>query len=677
MDRMDGYGRDAGGDFITNEEMDRVLGRWMDQKGYITQLREGAAKQAQEQRSIRQSKLFDTLPDAWDDMSAGVQAKPRDIDKVAAGCPFIGDTLAQRGKNLKGEPQWHDMMAVACYCADPEATAHRLCQGSQCYNPVDTAMKLAEAQKARVDGSIGFPLCATLEKNGAPHCAACKYQKYGKSPLNTPEANETANEDVNYGLIPEAIGRDGQYQPIPGGYYEASDDNIARLDRRICRVVRGSDTLFYENMGPGGHQWRKPQAVEAAWAGAHVKVTRESNSGGAKGRPAKPPTLFDWWTNHPRKLPPALPVFKPQEQTGHIGGNEYNMWSGWGVQPDPNYDIRDPASKVRIITDHIRDVLCRGRRDRFEYVIRWMAWKAQHPERPCEAVMVFRSRPEGTGKNIVIDMYARLFGVHGTVFGDKRSVIGEHATNEYLAVGVIDEALFHGDKQTTDLMKSLITGGTRVINPKFQDMRVIINMLGLIILSNHDIVMTLGSHARRHVIFDVDESRVGDLTYFGRLQMAIDNGGTGQILHFLLNMQLGAWHPRRIIHTEETTVHQIAGMDATLKWLLDCSASGKLLGDLTTRQSNFYTYIVDDGQGGWKYQNGVEVPLDHYVPTDTIFAISWMGKEHPHQRPRREQQSRVRQENDESAWPACAAIGGERAEHWASHNRQAVGVPNS
>jgi hypothetical protein len=195
-----------------------------------------------------------------------------------------------------------------------------------------------------------------------------------------------------------------------------------------------------------------------------------------------------------------------------------------------------------------------------------------------------------------------------------------------LSVGVIDEALFHGDKQTTDMMKSLISGKTRVINPKFRDQRPIKNMAGFIIHSNHDIVVTLGSHARRHVVFDVDESRIGDFAYFERLQSAIDNRGRGQLLHSLLSFKLENWHPRRIIHTEETTSHQIAGMGATLKWLLDSSGSGKLLGDLiTTRQSYLtrqsYVYVVDDGKGGWKYQSDDSVPLDCQVPIDTMFAL--------------------------------------------------------
>jgi hypothetical protein len=599
----------------------RLLGRKPRDLPYIPTLLRGK-KEAEEKRE-EQERRREQGEDFNDDLRGGRRATPRLIDNVAAGCAFIAETLAQGGANLIGEPQWHDMMTVACYCADPEATARRLCQGSQYYDPTDTMMKLAEARRARErDKKIGFPLCATLQADGAPQCATCPYLKYGKSPLNTPEANGKAGgfaeEEANYGIIPEPVGPDGEYQPIPGGYYETSDENIERMNGRICRVTEGADTLLYENMGPRGYHWRRPQGVEIAWGGARMLLAE-----GNGRRQTKPLTLCQWWANHPKQLPPALPVFKPNESPGRIGGNEFNMWGDWSVQPDPNYDIKDPNSEVRIIIiiDHIRNVLCRRQRDRFEYVVKWLAWKVQHPEERPETAIVFRSGPEGTGKNMVMDMYAELFGAHGTVFGDKRAVIGEHATNEYLCVGVIDEALFHGDKQTTDMMKSLITGKTRVINPKFRDQRPIKNMAGFIIHSNHDIVVTLGSHARRHVVLDVDESKIGDLAYFDRLQAAMENGGRGQFLHFLKNCELANWHPRRIIHTEETTSHQIAGMGATLKWLLDGSASGKLLGDVITPQIRFDAYVVDDGKGGWKYQSGECVPLDHYAPTETMFAM--------------------------------------------------------
>jgi len=614
----------------TLEEIDRALAPYMGRKEpYLKKLERVDAA-----HGLARGRTRD--PSVNDDMMLDKQARPRDIDKVAAGCPFIAETLAKGGANLTGEIQWHDMMALACHCAEPETTAHRLCSGSPYYDPDDTAMKLAEAQRAReTDPALGFTRCATLERNGAQaHCATCKYQKYGKSPLNTPEANEIedapargkqAREDVNYGLIPEAVGEDGEYQPIPGAYYEASEENIERLNRRICRVVMGSDTLFYENLGRKGHQWRKPQGIEMAWAGTFVRITQESRKGAIT---TKLVPTYKWYLDHSGKLPPALPVFKPREQPGHIGNDEYNMWSGWSVQPDPNYDIKNVNSDVRIITDHIRDVLCRGDRDRFTYVMGWLAWKVQHPEQPSEAVLVFRSRPEGTGKNIIMDMHARLFGVHGIVFGDKRSVTGEHATNEYMLVGIIDEALFHGDRQTTDMLKSMITGDKRVINPKFQDQRSITNMGSYIIFSNHDIVVTLGSHARRHVVFDVDESKRGDFAYFERLKAATIRGA-GQFLHFLMNVPLGNWHPRRIIHTIETSRHQIAGMGATLKWLLDCSEEGKVVGEITL-ESKFYTYIVSDGSGGWKHQTGVIVPLDGYVPTDMMFAmfLGWAKSTH-------------------------------------------------
>jgi hypothetical protein len=560
------------------EGLERALEPWMPKGPSFTKQLE-----MKRQEGEAKKRADDDFSDN-DDMMAGadLRARSRDIDKVAAGCAFVRDTLVTGGANLKDEIQWHDMMAVACYCDEPQATAHRLCQHSQYYDPNDTVIKLAEAQKARErDKSIGFPFCATLEKNGAAHCATCKYRKYNKSPLNTPEANEAmeglAGEEANYGLIPEVVGADGRYQPIPGGYYEASDENIARLNGRISRVVKGSDTLFYENMGPGGHQWRKPQAVEAAWAGAHVKATHESH----KGTRAKSVPLYKWYTGHTKKLPPALPVFKPREQPGPIGNNEYNMWSGWGVQPDPNYDVSDPNSGVRIIINHIRDVLCQKQKDRFAYVMAWLAWKVQNPEKPCEAVIIFRSTGEGSGKNIVAGMVARFFGHHGAVFENKSSVVGDHATNEYLVLMVLDETLFHGDRQTADLMKGLITGETRTINPKYQDIRTIPNMGSFIILCNHEVVVTVGKSARRYVILDCDESRTGDLAYFKKLKSAVDGKGAGQLLHYLLNMDLRRWHPRHIIKTQELADHQIAAMPSGYRWLAASAEFDELTGSLS------------------------------------------------------------------------------------------------
>jgi hypothetical protein len=140
-DLPEGEGRDEHGAFIANEKMLRVLAPYMNPKGsYTSQLE---AKRQETKRPMGDACAIN------DDLSGRVklQARARDIDKTAEGCAFLRDTLAAGGANLTSEPQWHDMATVACWCADPEGTIHRLVSGSQWYNFEDTAMKLADAQE--------------------------------------------------------------------------------------------------------------------------------------------------------------------------------------------------------------------------------------------------------------------------------------------------------------------------------------------------------------------------------------------------------------------------------------------------------------------------------------------------------------------------------------------------
>ena len=48
--------------------------------------------------------------------------------KLLSICPFIRNTLDAGGANLVGDPQWHDVVALACHTANPRETAHQALQ---------------------------------------------------------------------------------------------------------------------------------------------------------------------------------------------------------------------------------------------------------------------------------------------------------------------------------------------------------------------------------------------------------------------------------------------------------------------------------------------------------------------------------------------------------------------
>jgi hypothetical protein len=80
----------------TLEEIDRALAPYMDRMSYLKKLERMDA--ARERATAREGSVND-------DMMLDKQARPRDIDKVAEGCAFIGETLATGGANLTGEIQ--------------------------------------------------------------------------------------------------------------------------------------------------------------------------------------------------------------------------------------------------------------------------------------------------------------------------------------------------------------------------------------------------------------------------------------------------------------------------------------------------------------------------------------------------------------------------------------------
>ncbi len=391
----------------------------------------------------------------------GRGAMPRDIDQVATACGFVRDTLATGGAGYL-EPLWKWTMNIALFSKDPEATARRLSRGYVGYTPEETAAMLAEAQDAKTKKDVGFIKCSTIRKTGALQCAACPHRDLDKSPLNVPGA---------FGLpVPPLIGENNKLLPIPKGVYLNNDDTLQMMNERYRHVMLGADTVIFQNMGPDGWLLRKDDSIQADLSAHSVQCI------GTKGAMTK-----KLWAYHmDYKLETAIAVFKPTEPHGPLPDYEFNLWRGYGIAPNPNYDW-----KLNCILEHIGKIICHRNKDKVGYFVRWLAWKVQNPAELPETAIGIKSDLEGTGKNIFINAYLGKFGAHGRLISNRNDLIGQHATNEYICLLVLDEALFYGDKQTVDLLKSLIVSLLRMVNPKFLSPREIKNMLGLIFLTNH------------------------------------------------------------------------------------------------------------------------------------------------------------------------------------------------
>lgn len=255
-------------------------------------------------------------------------------------------------------------------------------------------------------------------------------------------------------------------------------------------------------------------------------------------------------------------VFKPG---GTAQPHEYNLWRGFGIEQ------RKGWQKQRRFLRHLFRVICRRDKQKFKYLMRLLAWFVQNPDEHAEVVLVLKSREQGTGKSTVGKVMLDIFGKHGFLVDDKDRLLGRF--NDWLETAcfvLAEEILFAGDLRSDDKMKSIVTGDLLQVESKYRTCRQVLNRTKFIATTNHDHAVAAGSRERRKVVYDISNEHVGDRAWFDALYRDLADGGTSEFLWLLQNLQLGTWHPRLIIKTEETAEQQRMSGDSVSQWSQSC-----------------------------------------------------------------------------------------------------------
>lgn len=107
-----------------------------------------------------------------------------------------------------------------------------------------------------------------------------------------------------------------------------------------------------------------------------------------------------FWLEHAQRRQFKRVKFSPGKEDPDI----YNLWRGFAVPAIP-------GDKHQSLLDHIRDIVCAGNEDHFNYTINWMARAVQEPGKLGEVALVWKGK-KGTGKSMVARMLGSLFGRH-------------------------------------------------------------------------------------------------------------------------------------------------------------------------------------------------------------------------------------------------------------------------
>lgn len=349
---------------------------------------------------------------------------------------------------------------------------------------------------------------------------------------------------------------------VDRAFAEAEDDPLLSEinSRHACVIVGGSSRVLRESWDPLFErrtvEYLKKDAFKDFWNTRRVAIPV------AEGKVQEAPA-GEWWFRHRLR--------RSYEDVNYAPGVElpdgvYNLWQGFAVSP--------AEGDCDLYLEHVRDVVCGGNAEHYDYLIKWMAYAVQHPNEPGHVAVVLRGL-KGVGKGVFVVHFGELWGRHFVPITNPDHLTKFNSLIEAASIAFLDEATRPNDKKHESILKAMTTEATVPVERKGIDVVIRKNVLHLILASNDLSVVRATGDERRYFVLDVSDARRGQFGYFEAIERQMKAGGYGALLKMLLDMDLSGFNVRHAPRTAalQDQVHRnLEPMDEWLLALLDDGA---------------------------------------------------------------------------------------------------------
>jgi hypothetical protein len=174
----------------------------------------------------------------------------------------------------------------------------------------------------------------------------------------------------------------------------------------------------------------------------------------------------------------------------------------------------------------------------------------------------------------------------------------------------MDEALFAGDKKTTERLKSFVTERQVTIEQKYQPRRNIESFHRMFSSSNHAHFAQVDSDERRFLFMQVSDAYQGDFAYWEDVHAAIANQDViSAMVHDLQSLDLSMFNVRSRPKTRAHTDQKLRSLSGFDRYWFEVLGSGEFddqtLLDATDPWSHPCFIRTDKLKGGWmSYEKG-------------------------------------------------------------------------
>lgn len=337
------------------------------------------------------------------------------------------------------------------------------------------------------------------------------------------------------------------------------------------------------------------------------------------GRPKKTYIpIFELWTKwrERRTFQKFIfdPRFPPSGGTSKNPSQFINLYKGFAVQPT-KYPQEVLMKKIDAVMTLLNEGWCNGNADKFDWILNLFAHIIQKPHEPTRVAVVLQSE-QGCGKNIIFDLFKKIWPDHIVFPGSMESVL--NGFNDHIAPAlmlVFDEIIYNNSSKEAQHLKKLITSQIMEINQKYHKTIYVDNLVNCFILSNHYKVVHLEAGDRRYVIFVLSDKfkkrlagyRKGDKKQRTIFDDILDTE-PGAWLQFLLERDITGFDPTHLIDSEERVRQIVEHLEP------DASFVYNLIRD----ESDFWGQTIPTNDV-WTYINTSLFPKKPHLTRDAFF----------------------------------------------------------
>lgn len=415
-----------------------------------------------------------------------------------------------------------------------------------------TLVSLAGSMRAR--GASRDAIYAAISAENESRCSP---------PLPDEDLQRIAGSVAKYQPEPTAT---DEFEAVPGAEPPAATGNprlaaLRELNETYAVVQIGADVVIMQEREDEDPTFLSAAAFKLLLQ--HKVVPHEADM-------RKTEKLANAWLDWPERRQFKSVEFRPGET---LPADRYNLWRGWPISPSEE-------GSCDLFLDHLRNVVCLGEDEHFRWLLNWMAHLFQYPQEKPLTVLALAGDP-GAGKSIVGDILGVLLGPYRVVAEKQEHVVGNfNAHLERCLLLQSEEAFWGGDKRVEGALKHLVTGKTLSIERKGVDRVERPNFTRMLVTSNDARVWPTALNDRRLAIFEVANTRRGDMAYFDAMFDQLENGGYQRLLHELLTYQVD----RSLVRTPPVTRALEAQADESLSpedsWLRELLEMGQVDGEL-------------------------------------------------------------------------------------------------